>query len=50
MAELLYNEEGRLLFTEEMKKEYTLLMPQMLPVHSPCSKRSSSWKATRWIC
>ena len=24
MAELLYNEEGRLLFTEEMKKEYTL--------------------------
>jgi predicted nucleotide-binding protein (sugar kinase/HSP70/actin superfamily) len=33
MAELVYNEEGRLLFTEEMKQEYTLLMPQMLPVH-----------------
>ena len=33
MAELIYDETGRLLFTEEMKKEYTLLMPQMLPVH-----------------
>ena len=33
MAELIYNEQGRLLFTEEMKQEYTLLMPQMLPVH-----------------
>ena len=33
MAELIYDEQGRLLFTEEMKKEYTLLFPQMLPVH-----------------
>jgi predicted nucleotide-binding protein (sugar kinase/HSP70/actin superfamily) len=33
MAELVYDETGRLLFTKEMKKEYTLLMPQMLPVH-----------------
>ncbi|HIY22136.1 MAG TPA: 2-hydroxyacyl-CoA dehydratase [Candidatus Flavonifractor merdigallinarum] len=33
MAELVYDNTGRLLFTEEMKKEYTLLMPQMLPVH-----------------
>lgn len=33
MAKLIYDETGRLLFTEEMKKEYTLLMPQMLPVH-----------------
>ena len=33
MAELVYDSTGRLLFTEEMKKEYTLLMPQMLPVH-----------------
>ena len=33
MAELVYNEDGRLLFTKEMKKEYTILMPQMLPVH-----------------
>ena len=32
MAELLYDKTGRLLFTKEMKKEYTLLMPQMLPV------------------
>ena len=33
MAELVYDETGRLLFTQEMKQEYTLLMPQMLPVH-----------------
>ena len=32
MAELRYDEAGRLLFTEEMKKEYTILIPQMLPV------------------
>ena len=32
MATLTYDESGRLLFTKEMKKEYTLLMPQMLPV------------------
>ena len=45
MAQLQYNEQGRLLFTEEMKKEYTLLMPQMLPVlefnfHLLCHKRN----------
>ncbi|MBP1736900.1 MAG: 2-hydroxyglutaryl-CoA dehydratase [Oscillospiraceae bacterium] len=33
MAKLIYDETGRLLFTEEMKREYTLLIPQMLPVH-----------------
>lgn len=33
MAELVYNEQGRLLFTEEMRKEYTILIPQMLPIH-----------------
>jgi predicted nucleotide-binding protein (sugar kinase/HSP70/actin superfamily) len=33
MAELVYNDENRLLFTEEMRKEYTILIPQMLPVH-----------------
>ena len=33
MAKLEYDETGRLLFTEEMKKEYTILIPQMLPVH-----------------
>ncbi len=33
MAELIYNNQGRLLFTEEMKKEYTILIPQMLPIH-----------------
>ena len=39
MAQLVYNEQGRLLFTEEMKQEYTLLMPQMLPVHFTMLKR-----------
>ena len=33
MAKLIYDGAGRLLFTKEMKEEYTLLMPQMLPVH-----------------
>ena len=33
MAELVYDKDGRLLFTKEMKEEYTVLMPQMLPVH-----------------
>lgn len=33
MAELKYDKNGRLLFTKEMKREYTLLMPQMLPIH-----------------
>jgi len=32
MAKLVYDKTGRLLFTREMKREYTLLMPQMLPV------------------
>ncbi len=32
MAKLTYDKNGRLLFTKEMKREYTLLMPQMLPV------------------
>ncbi len=34
MAELKYNEEGRLLFTKEMRDEgYTILTPQMMPIH-----------------
>ncbi len=33
MAELVYNEQGRLLFTEEMRQEYTILIPNMLPIH-----------------
>ncbi len=33
MAELIYDETGRLLFTEEMRREYTILIPQMLPIH-----------------
>ncbi len=32
MAKLVYDKNGRLLFTKEMKREYTLLMPQMLPI------------------
>ena len=33
MARLEYDRTGRLLFTKEMKKEYRILMPQMLPIH-----------------
>jgi predicted nucleotide-binding protein (sugar kinase/HSP70/actin superfamily) len=33
MAKLEYDKDGRLLFTKEMKEEYTILLPQMLPVH-----------------
>lgn len=33
MATLQYDETGRLLFTEEMREEYTILVPQMLPIH-----------------
>ncbi|MEG0615365.1 MAG: 2-hydroxyacyl-CoA dehydratase, partial [Oscillospiraceae bacterium] len=33
MAELIYNEQGRLLFTEEMRKDFTILIPMMLPIH-----------------
>ena len=33
MAKLEYDEHGRLLFTKEMKEEYTLLVPMMLPIH-----------------
>ena len=40
MATLTYDKTGRLLFTKEMKREYTLLMPQMLPVTFTMLKRS----------
>ena len=34
MAELKYDKKtGRLLFTKKMKKEYTILMPNMAPIH-----------------
>ncbi len=33
MAQLVYDKTGRLLFTKEMAKEYTILAPQMLPDH-----------------
>jgi predicted nucleotide-binding protein (sugar kinase/HSP70/actin superfamily) len=33
MAKLIYDDTGRLLFTEEMKKEYKLLIPSMAPYH-----------------
>lgn len=33
MAELAYAKNGRLLFTKEMKDEYTILVPNMLPIH-----------------
>lgn len=33
MAQLKYDKNGRLLFTKEMKKDYTLLFPMMAPIH-----------------
>ncbi len=33
MAKLTYDKTGRLLFTKEMKKEYTILLPMMTPIH-----------------
>lgn len=33
MAELKYAPDGRVLFTEEMRDTYTILLPQMLPIH-----------------
>ena len=33
MARLVYNRKGRLLFTREMRREYTILLPQMLEIH-----------------
>lgn len=33
MAKLEYDKTGRLLFTKEMKEEYTILLPMMAPIH-----------------
>ena len=33
MAEIIRDETGRVLFTEEMKNEYTILCPNMLEIH-----------------
>ena len=39
MSKLVYDKNNRLLFTKEMKDEYTLLFPQMLPVTFELMKR-----------
>ena len=33
MAKLVYDKTGRLLFTKEMKKDYTILIPMMAKIH-----------------
>ena len=33
MAQLKYDNTGRLIFTKEMKNEYTILAPMMAPIH-----------------
>jgi predicted nucleotide-binding protein (sugar kinase/HSP70/actin superfamily) len=33
MAEIIRDKYGRIIFTKEMKKEYTVLVPDMLPIH-----------------
>ncbi|MEI6131502.1 MAG: 2-hydroxyglutaryl-CoA dehydratase [Bacillota bacterium] len=40
MAELKYDKTGRLLFTKEMKKDFLILSPQMLPIHFEFLKQS----------
>ena len=40
MPELTYDKSGRLLFTKEMKKDYLILSPQMLPIHFEFLKQS----------
>lgn len=39
MATLKYDKTGRLLFTKEMKKEYTILLPQMASIQFRIMKR-----------
>lgn len=51
MAELKYDKKtGRLLFTKQMKKEYTILMPNMAPIHLKYLKRCSTTTAISLIC
>ena len=33
MCKLIYDENDRIIFTKEMKKEYKILIPNMLPIH-----------------
>lgn len=33
MAKLQYDKKGRLMFTQEMRREYTILVPNMAPIH-----------------
>ncbi len=33
MAKIIRDDSGRILFTKEMKEEYTILCPMMLPIH-----------------
>ncbi|MCD8370716.1 MAG: 2-hydroxyglutaryl-CoA dehydratase, partial [Clostridiales bacterium] len=33
MAKLKRGKNGRIIFTKEMKKDYTILVPDMLPIH-----------------
>lgn len=39
MAKLEYDKNGRLLFTKEMREEYTIFIPMMLPVHMTLLER-----------
>ncbi len=51
MAKLVYDGTGRLLFTKEMKEEYTILVPEY--AHGPLwpgAKGRSESTALKWIC
>ena len=33
MAKIKRTRNGRIIFTKEMKRDYTILVPDMLPIH-----------------
>ena len=33
MSTLKYAKDGRVIFTKEMKRDYIILIPMMLPIH-----------------
>ena len=50
MAELIRDENGRIIFTKEMKKDYTILVPNMLPIHFNIMKNvfTNEGRKTAW--
>ena len=50
MAELKYDKKtGRLLFTKQMKREYTILMPNMAPIHFKILEKVFNYYGYKYI-